>query len=225
MEHRCPSCGKRSYWVPEADRLFHADGSDHERCWIDLHRNGHRIPFERPLAARDLLRSRTDHLAIRTIETGEGTDICLRLDHVPCDFPEDLPVAVKQATADVIAAMTQEDIQPWMPDHPRPRCEPARAGVYFIRSGDHVKIGESGDIPARMRELSTGNPVRLRIVACIPIIEKAARKQQEATYHRHWAAQRIAGTEWFAWTPEINSWVQSLIYRGIAFDGDELADA
>jgi hypothetical protein len=76
----------------------------------------------------------------------------------------------------------------WFPTRPIER-------VYFIgddlRAGRMVKIGFSIDPAARLRQLQTSSPERLRIFATVP-----GGKSVEEKYHRRWSARRRAG-EWF----------------------------
>jgi hypothetical protein len=71
------------------------------------------------------------------------------------------------------------------------------AGVYFVQSGNAVKIGMSGDISKRLRVLRTMSPLPLELLGVIP-----GGRNEEAALHREWAAQRLHG-EWFQATPEL----------------------
>lgn len=71
------------------------------------------------------------------------------------------------------------------------------AGVYFIRSGEAVKIGMSKDVPGRFRALRTMSPLPLELLGVIP-----GGRDEEAQLHRQWAGQRLHG-EWFKATPEL----------------------
>lgn len=220
--HPCPSCGKESYYLAAPDRAFHEDGSDTRECWFNLHRHGVTYPLGRIVGARSLLNRCPEWLAIRTVPANGGTAICLQLDWVADGWPDDVPVAVRQVTEDVVAALDEEGIQAYGPDRPVLRCKPSRAGVYFLRSGEHLKIGESGNVPQRMRELATGNPRPLRLMACEPIAERMPRVSRERAYHDRWRDLRVPGTEWFTWTRDLNVWVHSLIENGHAFSGEEM---
>lgn len=78
-------------------------------------------------------------------------------------------------------------------DHSRDADRAPPAGfVYFIRSGDRVKIGFTTHDPReRLRELQTGNPTRLELLGAA-----WASMHAEQQLHRRYAAQRVGG-EWF----------------------------
>jgi integrase len=64
-------------------------------------------------------------------------------------------------------------------------------GVYFIQSGDRVKIGWSADVSDRITALQTGTPEPLHVIHVIP-----GEREDERRFHIEFAAQRIRG-EWF----------------------------
>jgi hypothetical protein len=70
-------------------------------------------------------------------------------------------------------------------------------GVYFVRSGDAVKIGMSKDVPRRLRTLRTMSPLSLELLGVVP-----GGRDEEAQLHREWASLRLHG-EWFRASPEL----------------------
>ena len=64
-------------------------------------------------------------------------------------------------------------------------------GVYFILSGDRVKIGWSADVASRLNALQTGTADPLHVLHVIP-----GEQKDERRFHREFAAQHIRG-EWF----------------------------
>ena len=88
-------------------------------------------------------------------------------------------------------------------DHPsKAAYDPTGSGfaVYFIADGTgHVKIGVSNDVPARMAQLQTGNPTRLRLLAVCPGGEPLERQ-----LHRQFAHVRAEG-EWFRLTADLQA--------------------
>jgi hypothetical protein len=82
--------------------------------------------------------------------------------------------------------------------------------VYFIQSGEFVKIGKTRDPKSRLRELQVGNPERLRILCVIPGGEEV-----EKEFHRKFNHLRRGG-EWFIYTQEIDDLIALL---SVAFDG------
>jgi hypothetical protein len=69
--------------------------------------------------------------------------------------------------------------------------------IYFISTGKHLKIGFSDNPEARLRELQTGNPLRLSLRVTMPGCYKT-----ETGLHELFAHLRCAG-EWFKYTDEL----------------------
>lgn len=67
--------------------------------------------------------------------------------------------------------------------------------VYFIRSGELVKIGYTTDVIARLAQLQTGSANELHLLA---VIERAA-PSLERLLHSFFAETRVRG-EWFSFT-------------------------
>lgn len=96
-----------------------------------------------------------------------------------------------------------EDVSPGYLDEIRESLEEMvnrttlSAGVYFIKSGNAVKIGMSKDVPGRLRTLRTMSPLPLELLGVIP-----GGRDEEALLHREWAELRLHG-EWFQATPDL----------------------
>src|SRR5438876_654439 len=77
------------------------------------------------------------------------------------------------------------------------RPQAARGGatagevVYFVRGGDAVKIGRTGNLAARLKALATASAVPLELLAAVP-----GGRPEEARLHRRWRHLRLRG-EWF----------------------------
>lgn len=86
--------------------------------------------------------------------------------------------------------------------------------VYFVRSGDMVKIGRTRDLAARLRALRTGNPKPLRVIGTTP-----GGAQLETIVHRACSHVRVIG-EWFHLTdPQVSNLLQLLAdVRAYGFD-------
>lgn len=72
--------------------------------------------------------------------------------------------------------------------------------VYFIQSGGAqgpIKIGRAEDVDARLRELQTGNPQKLTLLATM-----RGGRAAERTLHARFRTSRIRG-EWFVPSPEL----------------------
>lgn len=68
--------------------------------------------------------------------------------------------------------------------------------IYFVRSGDLVKIGKTKNLKMRLRELQRFNSHELRVIVTIP-----GRETQERKLHDLFADRRVKG-EWFSITDE-----------------------
>ncbi len=75
--------------------------------------------------------------------------------------------------------------------HAAPGGGPAGELVYFVRAGDAIKIGRTGNLAARLRALATASAVPLELLAAVP-----GGAAQEARLHRRWRHLHIRG-EWF----------------------------
>jgi hypothetical protein len=71
--------------------------------------------------------------------------------------------------------------------------------VYFVRNGDRVKIGYTTNLRGRLGALC------LRPDAVLLLLQGG--KGLEAALHRYFSAYRIATTEWFRYTGEIERYV------------------
>jgi hypothetical protein len=86
--------------------------------------------------------------------------------------------------------------------------------LYFIRCGDEMKIGRSGNPARRMATMKTGNTRPLALVATLP-----GMGWQEKVWHMAFCNDRIGG-EWFTVTPALeqaiaaavsgNEWIATL---------------
>lgn len=81
--------------------------------------------------------------------------------------------------------------------------------IYFIRSGNAVKIGVTTDIRRRLYDLQVASPTALELVG----VHLGDRKTEEALHHR-FRNHQIRG-EWFRWCDPIQRYV-SLIVDGKA---------
>src|SRR4051812_41688845 len=73
--------------------------------------------------------------------------------------------------------------------------------IYFIEAVGHgrVKIGYAANPWKRLRQLQTGHPFELKMLACLP-----GELSDEQRLHKEFDSLRIGG-EWFKLTPEIES--------------------
>lgn len=82
--------------------------------------------------------------------------------------------------------------------------KPPRTRVYFIRSGNAVKIGVSDNVGKRIEQLKTSTHRKLRLVG---LADGGIGLEKEL--HTRFAAYRIRG-EWFKWCQEISEYVADL---------------
>lgn len=68
---------------------------------------------------------------------------------------------------------------------------PERAGVYFVLSGDRIKIGKASHVAKRLTDLGTSSPHPLQLLAVAP-----GGLAEEAVYHKRFATHRRQ-REWF----------------------------
>jgi len=102
----------------------------------------------------------------------------------------------------VVTNLFDHEYEPWRVAEREQREAERRTKmhcVYFIRHGQHVKIGVT-QMGSTGRFKSMQLPPGAKVVAEIPNAEYA----HEAELHRRFAASRVHG-EWFASTPELES--------------------
>jgi len=80
--------------------------------------------------------------------------------------------------------------------------------VYFLRDGDHIKIGTSTDVRARVAGGQTMNPRKLVLIGSIP----GGRQLEESLHLKFWPL-RVRG-EWFTAAPELLAFIDGLLYVG-----------
>jgi hypothetical protein len=109
---------------------------------------------------------------------------------------------------------TIEEMRAWR-EHRRPEgfslppiAPPTRATsggfVYFIQSGNFVKVGKARCIAQRLEELQTAHPEPLRLVAYIPCANPS---RIEATILDEYRASSARG-EWLRITPDVERLIQ-----------------
>ncbi len=76
--------------------------------------------------------------------------------------------------------------------------------LYFIRSGQYVKIGVSANPLGRLRQVQTGNPIEAELLAVCP-----GGKDDEAAIHRAFQQHRVSG-EWFRATPQLDALIEKV---------------
>lgn len=74
--------------------------------------------------------------------------------------------------------------------------------VYFIRTGDHIKIGYSRDASSRLADLQIACPTSLE---CLHVVEGT--KKTEKRFHLRFRKERVRG-EWFKVSPRILTFIE-----------------
>lgn len=99
------------------------------------------------------------------------------------------------------------DFSPVLFSAKKPRArEHSTPSVYFIGAGDFVKIGWAIDPTKRVKELQTGCPHELTILATLH-----GTQVEEFELHRRFAAYRVRHNgEWFHATPELLSFISEI---------------
>lgn len=80
--------------------------------------------------------------------------------------------------------------------------------IYFLKSGEAIKIGYSADVAARVREISIYQPLEPELIGTMP----GGRSLEEAI-HVFLRQHRIKG-EWFRDCAEVRGTITDLIARG-----------
>lgn len=76
--------------------------------------------------------------------------------------------------------------------------------VYFVQSGDSVKIGYAKDVNKRIKSLQTGNQEKLLLIGYI-----VGDLKKESEIHGMFDDYRLTG-EWFKYSDEIREYIDSL---------------
>lgn len=79
--------------------------------------------------------------------------------------------------------------------------------VYFIRSGNFIKIGYADDPHRRLKQLQTGNPQKLELIGHVD-----GDMSTEAHIHGLFSDFRVKG-EWFELTSDIMAYVESRCHK------------
>jgi hypothetical protein len=79
-----------------------------------------------------------------------------------------------------------------------------KSWVYFMQSGDLIKIGVARDVQKRIASLQCGNPEPITLLAAV-----AGDHKTERHLHQRFATDRVRG-EWFAYSPAIKAYVEGL---------------
>lgn len=90
------------------------------------------------------------------------------------------------------------------------------AQIYFIKSGNKIKIGTSIDVKARMAKMQVGSAEKLELLLTVP-----GGAERERQLHSQFAGDRLSG-EWFKMSGAIRDFIASSSHES-SHDHDDLA--
>ena len=106
-----------------------------------------------------------------------------------------------------IAAVKEwRDKQTW--NSPSDDTVPPEGVVYFIRSGDFMKIGWTKNLQLRMGSLQTGNPNPLTLIGWTD-----GDQRLERHLHKQFDSLRLKGGEWFRYEGELIEYVEASLLK------------
>lgn len=85
---------------------------------------------------------------------------------------------------------------------------PTACWLYFIWApeAERIKIGRTRDVANRLRDLSTGSPVPLRLLGAVPCPSKTEEFRVHMLWMDHWSHG-----EWFRRSPELWDWIVNCV--------------
>lgn len=92
--------------------------------------------------------------------------------------------------------------------------------VYFIQSGEFVKIGISQDVTKRLQTLQTASPYPMKVIKKLAVPYPAS---AEFRLHRYYADRRRAG-EWFALTADDIANIMEFESKDLLWLGEDETD-
>lgn len=99
----------------------------------------------------------------------------------------------------------------------RTRAAEEKTFIYFIRSGEFVKIGQSKQWKTRLDQMQTGSPYTL-----VTLLVLVAGKSLERKLHERFRADHFRG-EWFHMSPTIGKFIKEHLSECVAkSDNDDL---
>ena len=110
------------------------------------------------------------------------------------DRAEAAPVADRMSA--LLSALRQDDRAALGGATPPKHCDV----VYYVRVGEHVKIGTTTNLPARLKSYGPSE-----FLACEPGGLTVERRR-----HRQFAADLAAGREWFRPSPPLMAWIEAV---------------
>ncbi len=82
--------------------------------------------------------------------------------------------------------------------------------IYFVKSGDYVKIGNSSNIKERLTDLQTGNPEPLELLYSYPINNKRHKPTNIEDAHHYKFRKHHHCNEWFHLSNEIKNYIEKI---------------
>lgn len=141
----------------------------------------------------------------RVRKVARGLGACRIMGNRMVLLPPDVVVIMRAAKPGV----TVDDVKDWLSADAQELLQeaiwqdhsPPTGVVYFVRSGDTIKIGFTSDLAGRLAKLKTGMAHDPEVMLTIP-----ARPSLEPYFHQKFAKHRI-NREWFRDAEEIREFI------------------
>lgn len=162
------------------------------RTWDDL----------RALSPNDLLK-------LKGFGRGSLAYLQGKMSEAGVSFSDGRPLAAPTWAARSTDVKAEEIRQRIRANHYASLSAPVVTGVYFVKVDAFVKIGHAADIGDRMRQLQTGSPFDLQLIAYVRTDSVKAAKRLEHELHRRFEAYQHR-LEWYRLEPELVEYIATL---------------
>lgn len=78
--------------------------------------------------------------------------------------------------------------------------------IYFVRSGDYIKIGISNNVIERVKQIQTCSPLKVELIKFIGVDDELS---LEKAFHGKFVADKAEG-EWFKISEELLDFIEGL---------------
>jgi hypothetical protein len=153
------------------------------------HDDGYQVDFFPFARTSEILPSVTAHVARKRLrfDASDVGHLMYALEELFGDADDEDPVRVLNA---------REILYP-LPEPIAISALHGVSGVYCVRAGDYVKIGQALDVAKRLRELQTGSAHPLEVLSIL-----SPSTADERAWHRRFEHLRVRG-EWFQFCEQI----------------------
>lgn len=122
---------------------------------------------------------------------------------------------MKPDTADYYIRCAENKEAPHSPSAPTAKSTAKVECIYFLSSGDLIKIGFSDDVKRRINSIRHMSPIPLTLLGFIPDDQR-----KEHAIHKRFDYLRSHG-EWFRKTPELERFVEKALIAQAALASDQ----